>query len=98
MCRVVKKPPRFSLIRTGSAPVTPELTRLHLCETDSHLQRNISRLVFNRGATGRGQIHDYFSRRRVFKGPLKEKLEYKGRSDALIDCCQERNGTVFIIR
>lgn len=36
------------------------------------IQKEIA-IGFNLGATGRGQIHDYFSWRRVFKGPLKEK-------------------------
>lgn len=54
-----------------------EPTILHLCETDSASRQKSQLFFLNRGATGRGQIHDYFSRRRVFKGPLKEILEYK---------------------
>lgn len=50
---------------------------------------------FNWGATGRGQIHDYFSRRRVFKGPLKENLEYKEETDALVDRWWGRKGRLI---
>lgn len=71
--RIVKKTPHLSPIRTGSAS---ELTLLHLREINSAPRKKLP-LVFNRGATGRGQIHDYFSRIRVFKGPLKEILEHK---------------------
>lgn len=74
MSRIVKKTSHIPAIRTGSALLTSELSLPAICEIDFASRKKLQ-LVFIGGATGRGQIHDYFSRRRVFKGPLRENLE-----------------------
>lgn len=77
MCPESSRKRRISLWSAPDQHLRRLKSALFICVKGIQDQEKDIASGFIRGATGRGQIQDYFSRRRVFKGSPKETLDYR---------------------